>query len=89
LEHFDEAVQIGLTATPIRKDDADTYGYFGNPVYEYSLRAGIDDGFLAPYRVRRVRLTIDMTGWAGRSVRPSGAGLGQCSPGPGHRLQAW
>jgi type I restriction enzyme, R subunit len=89
LEHFDEAVQIGLTATPIRKDDADTYGYFGNPVYEYSLRAGIDDGFLAPYRVRRVRLTIDMTGWAGRSVRSSGAGLGQCPPGPGDRVQAW
>jgi type I restriction enzyme R subunit len=63
LEHFDEAVQIGLTATPIRRDDADTYGYFGNPVYEYSLRDGIDDGFLAPYRVRRVRLNIDMTGF--------------------------
>ncbi|MGH4009192.1 MAG: EcoAI/FtnUII family type I restriction enzme subunit R [Pseudonocardiaceae bacterium] len=63
LEHFDEAVQIGLTATPIRKDDADTYGYFGNPVYEYSLRDGIEDGFLAPYRVRRVRLNIDMTGF--------------------------
>jgi type I restriction enzyme R subunit len=56
-------VQIGLTATPIRRDDADTYGYFGNPVYEYSLREGIDDGFLAPYRVRRVRLNIDMTGF--------------------------
>jgi len=63
LEHFDEAVQIGLTATPIRRDDADTFGYFGNPVYEYSLRDGIEDGFLAPYRVRRVRLNIDMTGF--------------------------
>ncbi|MGH3873343.1 MAG: EcoAI/FtnUII family type I restriction enzme subunit R [Pseudonocardiaceae bacterium] len=63
LEHFDKAVQIGLTATPIRRDDADTFGYFGNPVYEYSLRDGIEDGFLAPYRVRRVRLNIDMTGF--------------------------
>lgn len=63
LEHFDTAVQIGLTATPILRDDADTYGYFGNPVYEYSLRDGIEDGFLAPYRVRRVRLNIDMTGF--------------------------
>ncbi|MGH3780945.1 MAG: EcoAI/FtnUII family type I restriction enzme subunit R, partial [Pseudonocardiaceae bacterium] len=63
LEHFDEAVQIGLTATPIRRDDADTYGYFGNPLYEYSLHDGIEDGFLAPYRVRRVRLNIDMTGF--------------------------
>jgi type I restriction enzyme R subunit len=63
LEHFDDAVQIGLTATPIRRDDVDTFGYFGNPVYEYSLRDGIEDGFLAPYRVRRVRLNIDMTGF--------------------------
>lgn len=63
LEHFDEAVQIGLTATPIHRDNVDTFGYFGNPVYEYSLREGIDDGFLAPYRVRRVRLNIDMTGF--------------------------
>ncbi|MGH3602343.1 MAG: EcoAI/FtnUII family type I restriction enzme subunit R, partial [Pseudonocardiaceae bacterium] len=63
LEHFNQAVQIGLTATPIRRDDVDTYGYFGNPVYEYSLRDGVEDGFLAPYRVRRVRLNIDMTGF--------------------------
>ncbi|MGH3814769.1 MAG: EcoAI/FtnUII family type I restriction enzme subunit R [Pseudonocardiaceae bacterium] len=63
LKHFNEAVQIGLTATPIRRDDVDTYGYFGSPVYEYSLREGIEDGFLAPYRVRRVRLNIDMTGF--------------------------
>jgi type I restriction enzyme R subunit len=63
LEHFDRAVQIGLTATPIQREDADTYGYFGNPVDVYSLRDGIEDGFLAPYRVRRVRLSIDMTGF--------------------------
>jgi type I restriction enzyme R subunit len=63
LEHFNQAVQIGLTATPIRQDEVDTFEYFGNPVYEYSLRDGIEDGFLAPYRVRRVRLNIDMTGF--------------------------
>lgn len=63
LEHFSPAVQIGLTATPISKKDADTYDYFGEPLYEYSLARGIDDGFLAPYRVRRVRMNVDMTGW--------------------------
>jgi type I restriction enzyme, R subunit len=63
LEHFKDAVQVGLTATPIRSQDVDTYEYFGNPIYEYSLKDGIDDGFLAPYRVRRVRLDIDMTGF--------------------------
>ena len=63
LEYFGSAVQIGLTATPITKKDADTYRYFGNPLYEYSLARGIDDGFLAPYRVRRVRMNVDLTGW--------------------------
>jgi type I restriction enzyme, R subunit len=63
LEYFAPAVQIGLTATPISRKDADTYQYFGEPLYEYSLARGIDDGFLAPYRVRRVRLNVDMTGW--------------------------
>lgn len=63
LEHFDKAVQIGLTATPISERDADTYEYFGRPVYEYSLKEGIEDGFLAPYRVRRVNINIDVTGW--------------------------
>src|SRR5262249_19642587 len=57
------ATQIGLTATPISQREADTFGYFGEPIYEYSLAQGIDDGFLAPYRVRKVRLNIDMTGW--------------------------
>ena len=66
LEHFRDAVQVGLTATPIRSQDVDTYGYFGNPIYEYSLKDGIDDGFLAPYRVRRVRLDVDMTGFSQR-----------------------
>lgn len=63
LEHFSPAVQLGLTATPVSARDTDTYGYFGPPRYEYSLAQGIDDGFLAPYRVRRVRMNIDLTGW--------------------------
>ena len=63
LEYFAPAVQIGLTATPITRKDADTFQYFGEPLYEYSLARGIDDGFLAPYRVRRVQMNVDMTGW--------------------------
>ena len=63
LEHFDGAVQVGLTATPKRDTNIDTYEYFGEPVYEYSLRQGIEDGYLAPYRVRRVVLDIDAFGW--------------------------
>ncbi|GGP18614.1 hypothetical protein GCM10012278_91440 [Nonomuraea glycinis] len=64
LKHFAFAVQIGLTATPISERDADTYEYFGKPVYEYSLKDGIEDGFLAPYRVRRVNINVDVSGWA-------------------------
>lgn len=64
LEHFGPAAQLGMTATPLRDDNVDTYRYFGNPIYEYSLAQGIDDGFLAPYRVRRVVLTPDAMGWA-------------------------
>ena len=52
-----------MSATPKRKDNLDTYRYFGNPVYTYSLRQGIDDGFLAPYRVHRVVTTFDAVGW--------------------------
>ena len=63
LEHFSEAAQLGMTATPLREDTRDTYEYFGDPVYEYSLKQGIDDGFLAPYRVRRVVLSPDAHGW--------------------------
>ncbi len=63
LEHFDAAVQVGLTATPKRDTNIDTYDYFGEPVFEYSLRQGIEDGFLAPFRVRRVVLDIDAFGW--------------------------
>ncbi|MDO9181349.1 MAG: DEAD/DEAH box helicase family protein, partial [Bacteriovorax sp.] len=59
LEYFAPAVQIGMTATPKRKDNVDTYEYFGKPVYIYSLREGINDGFLTPFKVRRVQTTLD------------------------------
>ncbi len=52
-----------MTATPLRADNSDTYRYFGNPIFEYSLRQGIDDGFLAPYRVHRVITEGDAAGW--------------------------
>jgi type I restriction enzyme, R subunit len=63
LEYFNSAAQIGMTATPLRNDNIDTYRYFGDPIYTYSLAKGIDDGFLAPYRVHRVVLNVDATGW--------------------------
>ncbi len=63
LDYFEPATQVGLTATPKRSDNADTYNYFGNPVYTYSLANGVDDGFLAPFRVHRVVPNVDATGW--------------------------
>ena len=63
LEYFAPAYQLGLTATPLREDNRDTYLYFGNPVYQYSLKQGIDDGFLAPYRVHRIVTQWDAAGW--------------------------
>lgn len=63
LEHFEPAYQLGLTATPLRDDNVDTYRYFGNPLYTYSLKQGIDDGFLAPYRVYRITTRSDREGW--------------------------
>ena len=63
LEYFHPAAQIGMTATPLREDNRDTYRYFGKPIYTYSLRQGIDDGFLAPYRVHRVVTEWDAAGW--------------------------
>ncbi len=63
LDYFEPACQLGMTATPLRADNRDTYLYFGNPLYEYSLRQGIDDGFLAPYRVHRVITEWDAAGW--------------------------
>jgi len=59
LEYFSPAVQLGLTATPKRKDNIDTYRYFGDPVYIYSLKEGINDGFLTPFKVKRIRTTLD------------------------------
>jgi type I restriction enzyme R subunit len=64
LEYFSAAAQLGMTATPKREDTVDTYDWFGEPIYEYSLAQGIDDGFLAPYRARRVVLSPDAHGWA-------------------------
>jgi len=59
LDHFRSAVHLGLTATPKRTDNVDTYDYFGQPVFEYSLKDGINDGFLTPYRVKRIRTNLD------------------------------
>jgi type I restriction enzyme R subunit len=70
LDWFEPAYQLGMTATPLRDENRDTYLYFGNPIYTYSLRQGIDDGFLAPYRVHRVVTQWDAAGW-----RPSKADL--------------
>ncbi len=63
LEYFAPAVQLGMTATPLRDVNRNTYEYFGAPVYTYSLRQGIEDGFLAPYRVHRVITSYDAAGW--------------------------
>jgi len=63
LEYFEPAYQLGMTATPLRNDNVDTYRYFGNPIYTYSLRQGIEDGFLAPYRVHRIITEWDAAGW--------------------------
>lgn len=59
LEYFSPAVQLGLTATPKRQDNTDTYKYFGEPVYIYSLKEGINDGFLTPFKVKRIKTTLD------------------------------
>ena len=59
LEYFSPAVQLGLTATPKRKDNVDTYKYFGDPVYIYSLKEGVNDGFLTPFKVKRIKTTLD------------------------------
>ena len=64
LAHFSPAAQLGMTATPKRDETVDTYEYFGDPLFEYSLAQGIEDGFLAPYRVRRVVLSPDAHGFA-------------------------
>lgn len=63
LEHFSSAAQLGMTATPLHEDARDTYAYFGPPLYVYSLKQGIEDGYLAPYKVRRVVTDFDAAGW--------------------------
>lgn len=59
LDYFSPAVQLGLTATPKRKDNVDTYAYFGEPVFTYSLKDGINDGFLTPFRVKQITTSMD------------------------------
>ncbi len=59
MNYFAPAVQLGLTATPKRQDNVDTYKYFGEPVYIYSLKEGINDGFLTPFKVKRISTTLD------------------------------
>jgi type I restriction enzyme R subunit len=59
LTYFKSAVQLGLTATPKRKSNVDTYKYFGEPVYTYSLREGVNDGFLTPFKVKQFATTMD------------------------------
>jgi type I restriction enzyme, R subunit len=59
LDYFAPAVQLGLTATPKRTLNADTYAYFGEPVYQYSLKEGINDGFLTPFKVKQIATTLD------------------------------
>jgi type I restriction enzyme, R subunit len=59
MDYFAPAIQLGLTATPKRQENADTYAYFGDPVYIYSLKEGINDGFLTPFRVKQIATTLD------------------------------
>ncbi len=59
MEYFSPAVQIGLTATPKRKENSDTYKYFGDPVYIYSLKEGINDGYLTPFKVKQFKTSLD------------------------------
>jgi type I restriction enzyme, R subunit len=63
LTYFNSATHIGLTATPRETDEVSNITYFGDPIYTYSLKQGIDDGFLAPYKVIRVNIDIDLEGW--------------------------
>lgn len=63
MDYFSSAVQLGLTATPKRRDNVDTYAYFGEPVFVYSLKDGINDGFLTPFRVKQITTTLDSYAW--------------------------
>jgi len=78
LEYFEPAAQLGLTATPKRKHNADTYAYFGEPAYTYALRDGIEDGYLTPFKVRQMVSTIDEYVFDGADELVSGeAEIGQ------------
>ena len=81
LEYFEPATQLGLTATPKRKHNADTYGYFGEPVYTYALKDGIEDGFLTPFKVRQMASTIDEYVFTGDDEVVQG----EVKPGQGFR----
>ena len=59
MDYFSPAVQLGLTATPKRQDNVDTYKYFGDPLYIYSLKEGVNDGFLTPFKIKRIQTTLD------------------------------
>ena len=83
LEYFSSATQIGLTATPKETKDVSNIEYFGDPIYTYSLKQGIDDGFLAPYKVVRIDLDKDLDGW--RPEKGKTDKYGQRDRGP--RLQ--
>jgi type I restriction enzyme R subunit len=73
MEYFAPAVQLGLTATPRRQDNADTYRYFGEPVFTYSLKEGINDGFLTPFKVRQIATTMDEYTYVADDVVVEGA----------------
>ena len=75
LQHFDKAVQLGMTATPKRTENIDTYKYFGDPVFVYSLGQGIDDGFLATYKVHRSITNFTRDGVVIEDVVSQGAEL--------------
>ena len=73
LEYFKSATQIGLTATPKETKYVSNIHYFGEPVFTYSLKQGIDDGFLAPYKVVRIDIDKDLTGWTSISLTTQSA----------------
>jgi type I restriction enzyme R subunit len=75
LNYFDSAIQIGMTATPRETKYVSNIGYFGEPVYSYSLKQGIDDGFLAPFKVIRVDLDLDLQGWRPESGMVDDSGI--------------
>ncbi len=75
LDYFSSATQIGLTATPKENDKASNSEYFGNPIYTYSLKQGIEDGFLAPYKVLKVGLNVDLEGYRPEAGKRDTSGI--------------